>query len=835
MTMITAIIPLRLATEPLYDEIERLHRICRSIPSDEFRILIVDYGTHHSRVSELADFPTRYDNVQVARTGDPSDPFSIGAARDYGVQMAETPVVMFHDLDFLCETETYRDISSEVRLRNLDKRGYSYLCVPTIYLTAQGSEIYLSKHNASARRDADRFVHSQAIIANKTEFVEHYAIGSSATIVNRYFYLVSGGHDRSFVGHGAEDFEFYNRLSDLAPKAARPPLYNENISFASGRWEGFRAFFALYGMELWMRGVSFVHLHHPRREDFDPSYRKSADNFHLLKKKIGDFSKNKVHLRPLEDSRLKTRTLMLVEPNTMPATALRGALPAMGDFELLSEKVFSTPDLLVSYVEEEDYDRVLFLNPYGNPHRLELFEAVRAARIPFLTFDRGALPDSWFFDDGGFLGNSSRYDAENWDKPIPMNALEDTRRWMKEYSSSGITLEANSPRKTSAYWKDKFGLGPRKMIFVALQRPSDTATRFFSGPAGSYSKYIEWIDNLARRIDKRKYLLVVKKHPLEDDCPRFDGAVLAPGDANIHDLIEASDVVVVLNSGTGVIALAMDRPVVVCGNAYYAGSGLAGQAKSEDELLEKVISPTPPDKEKAAKFLHYLRNEFYSYGNSHYVDLKNEAGDNIKIVDKIDFSVLRGLPFGEVELGSVPGGIPLDAFMMRGGKGFQPVPSPTPKNDTPTSDFKQAKISAPRREAFPINLMSRLMLKASGSRRSGDKIQIRGGERGYAVHGPYIELKPGSYRAEIIIAHGQSVGKMFTKKRDVVFDVAIGGGQEVLCVKKIHPRALPKTNIVTLPFKIDETASIAKAEVRIWTDGKVDFEVSSVFLKEDLH
>jgi hypothetical protein len=34
--------------------------------------------------------------------------------------------------------------------------------------------------------------------------------------------------------------------------------------------------------------------------------------------------------------------------------------------------------------------------------------------IPFIVFDRGALPDSWFLDHNGFNYDSKSYSPEAW-------------------------------------------------------------------------------------------------------------------------------------------------------------------------------------------------------------------------------------------------------------------------------------------------------------------------------------------------------------------------------------------------------------------------------------
>ncbi|CTQ45380.1 capsular polysaccharide export protein, LipB/KpsS family [Roseibium aggregatum] len=672
--MITVIIPLRLSRDSLYDEVDRLRRIAKSVPRDKFSILIVDFGTGSERVGELTKFKTDHPQIEIIRAGDPNKPFSIGEARDVGVQSAKTPVIMFHDLDFLCETQSYEEIYEEVKLRRMDVSAYDFLCVPTIFLTEKGTENYLAEHNKAKNRNADRFIHNQALRYSRNEYIQHAALGSSALIINRYMYLVSGGHDRSFIGHGAEDFEFYNRLTDLLPRTQRPQNYEKNVSFEDGKWEGFRAFFALYGMDLWMRGIAMVHLNHPRREKVDSSYKKSKENFQILYQKMEGFSQKKEHLPPLRDPYINNKAILLVEPNSTIHKSLRMILPALGSWEVISEKLFNTGEELVDFVNEQKFNCVVFLNPYGNQHRLNLYNFARTEKIKCLAFDRGALTDSWFFDQGGFLGSSESYAAEQWNVDLGTQELNDTEKWISEYIKSEKTLELNGSRKGQDYWRTELGVGNRRVIFVALQRPSDTATRFFAGSCEDYNNFLSWIKEFSQHVDRKRYAILIKQHPLEDnqldlgDCVKF-----VPNSAHVYDLIDLCEKVIVLNSGVGLLAMMMKKPVIVCGDAFYNKANLAYQANSMLDLIDLVKRELRVDFQLTTKFIYYLKEKFYSFGYSEYIDKKNEFGSRIRICKKIDFSVIRGICDTSVNLGVKQTSIEDGAFLLRGVSNIVPI------------------------------------------------------------------------------------------------------------------------------------------------------------------
>ncbi len=631
--MITAIIAVRLSSDRLYDEVERIDRIARTIPQDLFRILVVDYGTSEERRHEIADVSGRYNHLDVFRV-DERGTFSIGRARDIGVQRARTPVVMFHDVDFLCTAATYRRIHERARARNLDATVYDFFCVPTLYLTHAGTEAYLeSRENGIC---ADTMAHGWYMRGESKNF-EHCAMGSSALVINRYGYLALGGHDPSFVGHGAEDFELYHRLAAFAPRAPRPEQYYENITDTTAGYKGFRAYFALLGLDMWMAGICTMHLHHPRREATDESYHRSSENFKLMRARMMEFDKTGRGLPPLADPYISEKTLLLMSSNSMPARSIRMAIPSLGEYEFIPEEDFAAPGDLTEFVRDEGYTQVLFLNPYGNPHRLALYTACRSEGLRAIAFDRGALPDSWFFDSDGFLGSSAQYKPDAWDIDLPPDRLKRVREWIADFRRDAATLESNEARQGVEYWRRTLGIGKRKVILVALQRPADTATVFFAGPVGSADTFNDWVRQLSKSIDRRKFVIVVKKHPLESERPDIDGVIFPRDSANINDLIELSSVVVAINSGVGLISLIEGKPVVACGHAFYQHEGLAYQANSVEELVALVNSDLSVSSVAVERFTSHLIEKFYSFGAPKY-HVKEEAnGATRKIAYHIDF------------------------------------------------------------------------------------------------------------------------------------------------------------------------------------------------------
>ena len=632
--MISIIIPLRLSLDRIYDEIGRIDRILRTIPQDLFDVLIVDYGTPAARQPELERLHEAHSDLTIHRV-ETKGPFSIGHARDIGVQQATQPVVMFHDIDFLCSETTYRRIAAEAEERDLAQQAYDFFTVPTVFLTPEGTHEYLERFGASSL-PPERWVHAHALRENE-EVVEHFALGSSALVINRYSYLCSGGHDRSFVGHGAEDFELYHRLAARAPIFPRPAAYYENITAYFGNYRGYRAYFALFGAEVWMRGILMVHLAHPRRENADRSYRRSRRNFQLLQDRMRDFDRTQYQPDPLTDPNVKEKTLLLMQPGSQPARAFRMLIPALGECEMMRETDFATTSRLLDFVRRRDFTQVVTLTPFANEQRLQQYRALQSAGIRTYTFDRGALPDSWFLDDGGFLAESSHYAPASWDVPLTTEQQREVDAWLESYLDNPRTLENNGPVRGEEYWRRKLGLGSKKVLFVALQRPSDVATTRFAGPVGSAEGFSAWLTALAARIDSVEYAIIAKVHPLEPDHEDIEGVMRVPGDANIYDLLELAEKTIVINSGVGLLSMLHGTPTIACGECFYAHPGLAESASSPDELYELVAQPSSLRMEKVQRFLHYLVFRFYSFGESHYSEIKGDDGECRRIVNKIHF------------------------------------------------------------------------------------------------------------------------------------------------------------------------------------------------------
>lgn len=657
---ISLVIPLRI-TDLVFEAEKRLKRIIATVPKDYFDILIVDYGTPREYIDILDNI--QESNVRIITEPAKNKTFSIGHARDIGAQHSEHDIVIFHDIDFYGNDVMYQNIYAEVVSRDMQHRAFDFFCIPVFFLTEQGSNNFLARYQSN---QIFNYQMQDQIINKAFDFVDFPAYGSSAIVVNKRHYLAIGGHSREFFGHGAEDYDILHRLSHYNPKGPRTANYYSDLkSNQINKFEGFRAFFALYGIDVFNKGIFFVHLFHPKRAI--SGYQQSNRNFTLLTDLMKNFDKTKQQPQALCDKTKKTNVLLLMKADSSVVKGLRHLLPVLGHYNILDEALFKSEEHLLKYIQHNDIDTVGLLNPYGNAHRLKIYNMLKRQGCDYFVFDRGALPNSWFFDKG-FNFDSASYDEENWHGALDEEKKSSTLDYMYQLMNSEETLESNGVRKTALYLKEKYHIGNRKVLFIPFQRPNDSVIKHFSGHVGSMDNFYDWVEYISEQLDPTEWVILCKKHPLENNIPQFNHAIEVEEDTHIHDLLELADKVFLINSGVGLLSLIYNKPVICAGNAFYAKTGLAFSAENKQQSLDLILSDEKPCHESITKFIHYLVNDFYSFGDAKYTHVVKETS-SLTIVNEILFNNIN--IFGQKYLYGKPRlGISLDAplFETFGGR-----------------------------------------------------------------------------------------------------------------------------------------------------------------------
>jgi len=351
MQKISLIIPLRL-TAGTFEGALRLQRLCRIVPRDLFDILIVDYGTTDAQAGPIIALEA--EGIEVTRHPRPEKLFSIGRARDFGVQMARQRVIMFNDIDFLAPESMYRAIHAEAMRRDLARNMLDFFCVPVLFLTEQGTGAWFE-----AEQQRHPFVETFSIDwleANQAD-IQFTAFGSSAMVVNRHHYLTLGGHDPKFVGHGAEDYDILHRLAAMAPKGPRPHDYYTDYRDNNVRkYWGFRPCFALHGLDLFAAGLFLVHLWHPRRAE--RGYFRSAPNFRILRRAMRAFDRTGRQPQPLSDPYSQERWVV-VYATDRDLALMRQLLPLAAGSRLVKARSLASAARLGAEASINEANRIV--------------------------------------------------------------------------------------------------------------------------------------------------------------------------------------------------------------------------------------------------------------------------------------------------------------------------------------------------------------------------------------------------------------------------------------------------------------------------------------------
>lgn len=339
------------------------------------------------------------------------------------------------------------------------------------------------------------------------------------------------------------------------------------------------------------------------------------------------------------------RKIMVIERRESAITSnLKQVFPLMGEPVFYPERIFlqETDSLelnaVFDFMQHFGEPAVLFTNPYGNADRLRIYQTLRLMGQKCISFERGALPDSWFFDDKGFNFSSSNYKQDRWDFPMTTGQARRTKKYIARTLKGANTLEKQGARVGARIIKDRLEVGNKKLVFVPLQRPSDTVTRYFAGVAQSCDAFLAAIDATAEMLSD-EYLFVCKRHPLEVQSPALRHAIYAPDDTHFLDLLDACDAVALINSGVGVYAMMAQKPCLVFGDAFYQHEGLNVRASCLDpkHIAERLTSIGEVDAERALRFSRYLIEDFYSFGKAQVHERLEKDGSLRSITTGIDF------------------------------------------------------------------------------------------------------------------------------------------------------------------------------------------------------
>lgn len=628
---LTIIIPLRV-TEARSDLVERVSFILSdpSLP-DSASILVVDDGSprHH------------FESLQKAIEGKPIDLISTGAkhyqtfsfsrARNCGAQHATGEYVLFLDADLTPYPGFFNDLYQE--LRHMIAGGYvnDFLMIPCLYLTEEGYKIFLQ-----TPENERRFRFINAMLEGNSDIIEQYSTGTSAILLRRDYYLVRGGYDPKFKGWGFEDYEFICRLIRRSRQfpISHNWLRSDSNFMKIKQYEGWKAVYRLHGEWLARKGIWLFHVPHA----IEKSYHVHKDaNWRLFQERMKEDATN-VGEPPALPDLTAGRSLFLAKN---PFTYGREIAPYFGEPIFATDMEFTRVTALKQKIKQHNIDRIVFGNPYKNSSTILAYNWCRKNNFPYIICERGALPGSIFHDRSGFLTDSDNYHPKKWDRELTEDEIAVTKEYIAEIRGGDDMLEKQSNRLDPHIVRRKLGIKDhQKVLFVPFQQPKDTVIRHFSGPIGNFAAFFDLVSALPEQLGN-DWVVVYKKHPVEDDLSPIPNAKAAD-DFNVYDLIEICDAMLLINSGTGIYGMMFGKPVYIVGDSWYADPRMNVSVEEFAKLPEIIRTDFEIDYDRVLRFIHYLRFEFYSFGEQVQRRVRYEDGSPITATTEIKYYEVRG-------------------------------------------------------------------------------------------------------------------------------------------------------------------------------------------------
>lgn len=647
---LSVIIPFRCETESTHHLLLRLEDLLSQKPNqDTIEFIVVDSGSLLKFQEECREICNKH-KVKYLYHDSEGKVFSIGECRDFGVQYAKGKAITFLDVDLRVSSDFWGRLLILMESWGISKYKKSILSIPCLYLTQEGTTEFLE--NKSDNKFVDFYLR---YLQGDKQSIESLALCSSVMIVDRNHYLSVGGHDVDFRGHGYEDFELYHRLLSEEGIIPKPENYFlDQKTWDTYTYSGFRSHLAMTGRPALSQGLLVVHLWHPRPKNTSFYFQKGlSQNRTRWEDKFKQFIDTGNHPLPLVDStKLKKKVLFWGQPHTNASNCLKDVFPFMGNVLFLSE--YSFQDKYGEFLEEdfsemlsnEGISKIIFPNPYGNMARLAIYQWCRKTGFPYYCFERGALPDSWFFDKNGFNADSDSYSEKYWNKSLSLEQLDEVKKYIQDTLSGEKLLEKQSVRLGGEGLSNKLRIGGKKVLFVPLQRPSDTVIKYMCGNIQNYQRFMELIDELARLLESKGWVVLCKKHPLETESPNLKFAQYVPEETNFIDLLELADSVALINSGVGIYSMMMEKPTYIFGDAFYTIDGVntvvpyidlsdrSAIAKLAREIAEnkKIVN-----RDKMYRFIYYLIYQFYSFGEPKTKIRKEADGSLRNLTTNIDF------------------------------------------------------------------------------------------------------------------------------------------------------------------------------------------------------
>ncbi|MBO9472167.1 capsular biosynthesis protein [Shimia sp. R10_1] len=245
-----------------------------------------------------------------------------------------------------------------------------------------------------------------------------------------------------------------------------------------------------------------------------------------------------------------------------------------------------------------------------NGTRRVFMQGAKAAGAKTLFFELGPFPGRITVDPQG-VNNASCLPRDiapykRWFGGAQKHDWREIKGQIKQRNALRVAEDLDAPPLSDPF------------IFVALQTPGDSQLRLFGGNFPTVPMLIDAVAQAAQSLPEGWHIRI-KEHPTAPESfaaqiqNALPGKVFLDNANDTFSQVAASRGVVTVNSSVGLEAMFYDKPVVACGECYWAIDGVAQQAKDTATLKALFAAPEQFSYSKEARdaFMSFLDQCYY--------------------------------------------------------------------------------------------------------------------------------------------------------------------------------------------------------------------------------
>ena len=266
----------------------------------------------------------------------------------------------------------------------------------------------------------------------------------------------------------------------------------------------------------------------------------------------------------------------------------------------------------VKFFSNSNYNIVAAWCPV-KPKRRIIFEAALFCKKALLYFEDSPIPGFIICDHIGINAGLSVKRNMEFLKDFEENESRKCDYKLEELFEN--IHQRKSLRKNSKPIENNAIKYKKNTIYCPLQVQDDTQIVRY----GSWIKSIEhFIDSIyeASRYLPENWQLIIREHPSSSIsfskklATLSDDTFLIDNSTDSIEIVKRSKALVTINSSVGFHALLKNKPVIVCGDAFWGFSPITYLANNKEELIEKFsnINSLKPDSYSINAYVKFILN-----------------------------------------------------------------------------------------------------------------------------------------------------------------------------------------------------------------------------------